>query len=67
MRNLIDLIQTYSDNFVYIKEVLTEIADKNEKLEKENKRLTMNLSTLQGNMNTVLTILKDLLKKDWNK
>jgi len=38
-----------------------------EALEKENRRLSMNLSTLQGNMDAVITILKDLCKKEWEK
>lgn len=35
--------------------------------EKENRRLSMNLSTLQGNVDAITTILKDLVKKDWEK
>jgi predicted transcriptional regulator len=38
-----------------------------EKLEKENRQLSMNLSTLQGNMDAVMTILKDLCKREWEK
>ncbi len=38
-----------------------------EALEKESLKLLCKISTLQGNMDGIMLILKDLIKKDWEK